>query len=127
MPIDSSFACPISTGSVVGVCPRAIVAPTAPAIPVLFLCVHGPQTLLGAGRRAAPSLCGKGFHALDSLDIVIQGAYGSTMWRQVADRSGRFTSILPSPLCSLTPGEVLAVDRHRASSNVLSLTGSGCS
>jgi len=125
--VDSTAACPVASGSVIGPCPRRFVGKSpVTAAPVLKICAPIREIPLMSGWRAHASLCGGGFHPKDRVDVMTQGRYGSTQWRVTADVHGRFRSPLPWPLCALTPGKIVAIDFHEARSNALTLPGSGC-
>jgi hypothetical protein len=123
--IDNSLPCPVRTGSVIGGCPRPLIAAVS-RNPQLHLCRSLEFIPFVSRRRSEPSVCGTGFRPNDVVDVAVHGVSGSTMWRVVADEKGAFHSLLPWPLCGLTPGKVTAVDQHDDQSNPVSLSTHGC-
>jgi hypothetical protein len=128
MPIqlDAADPCPVLTGTVIGGCPRPLVASRQQPRAELSLCPRIRQLNSIAGGRGEPMLCGRGFRLYDRVDVVVDGPYGSTLWRAATDGRGAFRSALPVPLCALTPSTLFAADSQGMRSRPLVLAGHGC-
>ena len=94
--------------------------------PVLSLCPRLPRFTIVRGLEPRPSLCGKGFHPQDRVYVMAASQAGSTLWAVHTDAGGGFNSLLPAPLCRVTPATVSAIDMHGGTANSLTLRGIPC-
>jgi hypothetical protein len=123
-----SLACPVTSGSLLGACPKPLLAMPQVPRPTLRFCASslGYMPVVALHRHEQPSVCGTGFQAGAVVFIVINSRTGSTLWRVVADRAGGFYSPLPWALCQFAPGRLAAFDQHDRWAAGLRLPQSEC-
>jgi hypothetical protein len=107
------------------------ICPVPPAVivvakPALAVCPRLPRGSIVQRLEPRPSLCGTGFHPHDRVYVLASSEAGSTLWAVRADAGGAFNSLLPSPLCRVTPATVSAIDMHGGMANSLTLRGIPC-
>ncbi|TME79105.1 MAG: hypothetical protein E6I46_00310 [Chloroflexi bacterium] len=124
--LATGVPCHVITANPLGVCPPPVIRPAIWQQPSLILCPTLARPRIGDRIEPRMSLCGSGFYPGDHIDVIVVGTYGSTFWPAEADRSGRFKSSLPSPLCRLTPATVFALDMHLRESPSIPLGGVRC-
>lgn len=124
--LATGVPCHVITANPLGVCPPPVVRPAIWQPPRLALCPTLARPRVGDRLEPRMSLCGSGFYPGDHIDVIVIGTYGSTFWPAESDRSGRFKSSLPSPLCRLTPATVFALDMHLRESPSIPLGGVRC-
>ena len=125
-PFATGVPCRVITANPLGVCPPPVVRPAIRQPPNLALCPTLARPRVGDRPEPRMSLCGTGFYPGDHIDVIVIGTYGSTFWPAESDRSGRFKSSLPSPLCRLTPATAFALDMHLRESPSIPLGGIRC-
>ena len=107
-------------------------APIPPAVippaiaPATIAWCPTPGLKVGPRPVGGNAVCGHGFGSLERITIVLTGERGSSYWSAVAGPSGAFASPLPSYVCPLLPGQLIARGNKGHVSNPLIASATIC-